>query len=242
MRRAYGSFEKLKGLSDVLRTRTIRSFPNLALAKNATDIALAVDVMEMACQSPRPIVIAIASRDADFGPLVVRLRERGIRMLCVSQQSKDATQVHDVYDDVILVGAIEGATVSAGTTPSAPTPPSATTRNKRLAGKPPVAATIAEAAKLPTSVKQKVANTPTANGKTSSIEASIAVSQILTALPNLRDGTFCYLHQVAPPLRSARLLGADASSVKFFKVHPRDFALAPADKPTQVRYLGAKQS
>jgi uncharacterized LabA/DUF88 family protein len=33
---------------------------------------------ELACQLPKPTVIAIGSGDADCVPLVVRLRERGI--------------------------------------------------------------------------------------------------------------------------------------------------------------------
>ena len=55
-------------------------------------MALAVDAMELACQSPKPTVIAIGSGDADFVPLVVRLRERGIRMICVSERTKMASQ------------------------------------------------------------------------------------------------------------------------------------------------------
>jgi hypothetical protein len=49
IRRAYGSAENLKGLSDTLRAWTIRPFVNLSLTKNTTDMALAVDAMELAC-------------------------------------------------------------------------------------------------------------------------------------------------------------------------------------------------
>lgn len=86
VRRAYGSAEKLKGLSKELHAHAIRPFVNLPVTKNTTDLALAVDCMEMACQTPALTTVAIGSGDADFFPLVVRLRERGIRMICVSRK------------------------------------------------------------------------------------------------------------------------------------------------------------
>jgi uncharacterized LabA/DUF88 family protein len=81
IRRAYGSAEKLKGLADTLRTWAIRPYVNLSLSKNTTDLSLAVDVMELACLTPRPKLIVIGSGDMDFVPLVVRLRERGIKVV-----------------------------------------------------------------------------------------------------------------------------------------------------------------
>ena len=73
-----GSAENLKGLSQTMLAWAIRPFVNLSLSKNTTDVALAVDAMELECQSPKPTVIAIGSGDADFVPLEVRLRKRGI--------------------------------------------------------------------------------------------------------------------------------------------------------------------
>ena len=49
IRRAYGSAENLRGLAEVLRVLAIRPFTNLYLTKNTTDLALAVDAMELAC-------------------------------------------------------------------------------------------------------------------------------------------------------------------------------------------------
>jgi uncharacterized LabA/DUF88 family protein len=68
IRRAYGSAENLKGLSDTMRTLAIRPFVNMSLTKNSTDMALAVDAMELACSEPRPKVIVIGSGDSDFVP------------------------------------------------------------------------------------------------------------------------------------------------------------------------------
>ncbi len=105
VRRAYGSAENLKGLADMLRVWAVRPFVNLSLTKNTTDIALAVDAMAFACQTPMPKMVVIGSGDADFLPLVVRLRERGIRMVCVSERGKMGREAVSAYDRVILVGA-----------------------------------------------------------------------------------------------------------------------------------------
>jgi len=104
VRRAYGSAENLKALADTLRAWAVRPFVNLALTKNTTDMALAVDAMELACQTPAPGLIVIGSGDADFTPLVVRLRERGIRVVCVSERGKMGREAIPAYDRVILVG------------------------------------------------------------------------------------------------------------------------------------------
>ena len=104
VRRAYGSAENLKALTDTWRTWAVRPFVNLALSKNTTDLALAVDAMELACQNPAPELIVIGSGDADFTPLVVRLRERGIRVQCVSERSKMSREAEPAYDQLILVG------------------------------------------------------------------------------------------------------------------------------------------
>jgi uncharacterized LabA/DUF88 family protein len=71
---------------------SIRPFANLSLTKNTKNIALAVDAMELACQTPLPTVVVIGSGEADFMPLVVRLRERGIRMICFSERTELAQE------------------------------------------------------------------------------------------------------------------------------------------------------
>lgn len=122
VRRAYGSAENLKGLAEALRNWAVRPFVNLSLSKNTTDMALAVDAMALACQTPRPATVVIGSGDADFLPLVVRLRELGIRMVCVSERGKMGREAVSAYDRVILVGQ-EQALFEAqqADTPQAPT-------------------------------------------------------------------------------------------------------------------------
>lgn len=145
VRRAYGSADNLKALADTLRAWAVRPFVNLALTKNTTDMALAVDAMELACQVPAPGLIVIGSGDADFTPLVVRLRERGIRVVCVSERSKMGREAIPAYDRVILVGpehAPQGSKDSDATTlPARKTPsraPSKTVANQVAASPAPL--------------------------------------------------------------------------------------------------------
>ena len=129
VRRAYGSAENLKALADTLRVWAVRPFVNMALTKNTTDMALAVDAMELACHVPTPALIVIGSGDADFTPLVVRLRERGIRVVCVSERSKMGREAISAYEQVILVGPehpLQGATAPEATPASAQKKPSKT--------------------------------------------------------------------------------------------------------------------
>ena len=50
-----------------------------------------------------PGLVAVGSADADFAPLVVRLREAGMRVICFAQRKKAADGLNRFYDDVIFV-------------------------------------------------------------------------------------------------------------------------------------------
>ncbi len=104
IRRAYGSENSLIHLGPTLRKWGIRPFANLFLPKNTTDVALAVDAMELACTNPSPNVIAIGSGDSDFAPLVVRLRERGTRVVCFTRCNAHAPDINAIYYQVVELG------------------------------------------------------------------------------------------------------------------------------------------
>jgi len=162
VRRAYGSAENLRGLSEALRAWAVRPFLNLSLTKNTTDMALAVDAMELACQSPAPRLVVIGSGDADFVPLVVRLRERGIRMVCVSERGKMGREAVSAYDRVILVGQeqalYETAQAAAAEAPAAAAPAGRRPPASKAAAKKAPAAKVA-ATKTPVA-KPAAAKTP----------------------------------------------------------------------------------
>jgi hypothetical protein len=78
----------------------VRPMVNLATGKNSTDIALAVDAMDLAI-SERPDVIVLVSSDSDFAPLVIRLREKGCRVCGIGQQGKTGEETAAVYDEFV---------------------------------------------------------------------------------------------------------------------------------------------
>ena len=83
VRRAYGNWTKtgLKSWQEVLHENAIRPVQQFdpSKGKNASDIALAVDAVEI-LHTQRPDAFALVSSDADFTPLVMHLREHGARV------------------------------------------------------------------------------------------------------------------------------------------------------------------
>ena len=83
VRRAYGNWTKtgLKSWQEVLHENAIRPVQQFdpSKGKNASDIALAVDAVEI-LHAQRPDAFALVSSDADFTPLVMHLREHGARV------------------------------------------------------------------------------------------------------------------------------------------------------------------
>ena len=80
IRRAYGNWTKseLKGWADVLHDKAIRPIQlyDYSKRKNASDIALVIDAMEL-LYTDEPEAFGIVSSDSDFTPLVMHLREKG---------------------------------------------------------------------------------------------------------------------------------------------------------------------
>ena len=98
VRRAYCTAESAVKHQAAFKRLGIRPMVNLAAGKNSTDIALAVDAIDLAT-SERPEVVVIASSDSDFAPLVSRLREKGCRVVGVGQDGKTGDETIGVYDD-----------------------------------------------------------------------------------------------------------------------------------------------
>lgn len=262
VRRAYGSAENLKGLADVLRVWAVRPFVNLSLTKNTTDIALAVDAMEFACQTPAPKMVVIGSGDADFVPLVVRLRERGIRMVCVSERGKMGREAVSAYDRVILVGqeqALHEASMTASQAQALDAPvvlaaARKTTARKTSAARAPAKKVVAKKAATKTtatkkSPARKVAAKERAPAAAESAVQSAAnkgqnvdVASILQAMPALQTGQPQSLGAVARALLDAKLRGKNMTSTKLLKKFPQHFELLPIEKPTTVQYRPSEEA
>ena len=266
VRRAYGSAENLKALADTLRAWAVRPFVNLALSKNTTDMALAVDAMELACQTPTPALIVIGSGDADFTPLVVRLRERGIRVVCVSERSKMGREAMPAYDRVILVGpdtshqdaaplaslaaptrkaprktAAKKAKTSPASAASAPTVTATAKPPAKTAAKK-TAATATMRSKPADQPKPAETPTPMAPEVGAHLMPVLDVAAILAAAPALQSGQPQPLAAVAKALLDAKLRGKNMTATKLLKKFSSLFVLAPPEKPRTVQYTPAPQS
>lgn len=100
VRRAYGTAEAAVKHQKLFKRLSIRPMVNLAAGKNSTDIALAVDALDLVI-AERPDVVVIASSDSDFAPLVTRIREKGCLVRGVGQKGKVGEETPLVYDDFI---------------------------------------------------------------------------------------------------------------------------------------------
>jgi uncharacterized LabA/DUF88 family protein len=237
IRRAYGSAENLKGLADTLRVWAVRPFVNLPLSKNTTDMSLAVDAMELACLAPRPKTVVIGSGDLDFLPLVLRLRERGIKVMCVTERSKMAQDAVRAYDQVVYVASDlaerPAAVARARTTRSATRSTTGRTAAKKAVAKTPATEVPAIKPDVPRKAPAKKSTSPS-----SGITAQeLTVPRILAAVPNLENGEWQPLGNVSKALHDEKVLAKSATASKLFKKFLQHFELAPAGKPNQVRYI-----
>ena len=97
VRRAYCTAEAAVSHAKLFKRLSIRPMVNLATGKNSTDIALAVDAIDLV-GAQRPELAVIVSSDSDFAPLVIRLREKGCRVLGIGQKGKTGEESIGVYD------------------------------------------------------------------------------------------------------------------------------------------------
>jgi uncharacterized protein (TIGR00288 family) len=100
VRRAYCNAETALKQQALFKRLSVRPMVNLASGKNSTDIALAVDAMDLVV-AERPELVVLVSSDSDFAPLVIRLREKGCRVCGIGQQGKTGEETVAVYDSFI---------------------------------------------------------------------------------------------------------------------------------------------
>jgi uncharacterized protein (TIGR00288 family) len=100
VRRAYCTAEAAVKHLKLFKSLSIRPIVNVSTGKNCTDIALAVDAVDLVV-AERPDVVVIVSSDSDFAPLVMRLREKGCRVQGIGQEGKTGEASKHVYDAFI---------------------------------------------------------------------------------------------------------------------------------------------
>ena len=257
VRRAYCTAEGAVKHQAVFRRLSIKPMVNLSTGKNSTDIALAVDAIDLVL-AERPDVVVIASSDSDFAPLVQRLREKGCEVRGIGQMGKTGDDTQDVYDDFTVLEHRKAA-------PDATKPPAKAARTRAPAAKKAVASKTAAAKRVP--AKKAASSDPPARKPrvSKAAAASVAVADqvlavvapppepvaavavvqaarsgvtlqaVLGCLPELSAGQGLPLNVAVQRLREAQLLGKNNSSLKLFAQFGARFELLPAGKPSQVR-------
>ena len=102
VRRAYCTAESAVKHQSAFKRLGIKPMVNLASGKNSTDIAMAVDAIDLVL-AERPQVVVIASSDSDFAPLVLRLREKGCVVRGIGQSGKTGAETQEIYDDFTVL-------------------------------------------------------------------------------------------------------------------------------------------
>jgi uncharacterized protein (TIGR00288 family) len=262
VRRAYCTAELAAKHLKLFKALSIRPIVNVSTGKNSTDIALAVDAIDLVI-SERPDVVVLVSSDSDFAPLVIRLREKGCRVEGIGQEGKTADDSKLVYDRFVD---IEHRRAGAGTrrAASADEPvrkamPRGRARAMAVEAVAPVAAPLAATATAP----QRPARQPRAPRETApeNVRSRPAVAapatrtapqvaqrlsalpddlaRIMSVLPELRSGAPLRLALVAERLRTEGLLSKSAPSTKLFKKFPDSFLLTPVRQPHTVQFLSS---
>jgi len=250
VRRAYCTAESALKHQAAFRRLQIKPMVNLSTGKNSTDIALAVDAVDLVL-AERPDVVAIASSDSDFAPLVARLREKGCRVVGIGQEGKTGEETLQVYDEFTVM-AHRRASAAAAAKPARKTASrgvaktAARTATKSVAS--PVdlpAAETGHATTAATPAKAPARKTGTRRKAAAPADAAPApppappvpekVQQMLALLPELARGGTLELRVASVRLREAGLLTRSGSSTRLFGQFPDRFELLPAGNPNHVR-------
>ena len=234
VRRAYCTAEGAVKHQAAFKRLGIRPVVNLSTGKNSTDIAMAIDALDLASVE-RPDLVAIASSDSDFAPLVLRLREKGCRVVGIGQAGKTGEETQAVYD-AFTVLAHRAPTAAAAAKKAPARAPAAPAPAPRKAATPPKVATPRKAAAR---TAAKTAGAPAAAPVPEPMPPAGPVAdkarQILMALPELVRGDTVELRVAAERLRAAGLLSKSGASTRVFGAFPERFELLPAKNPNKVR-------
>ena len=250
VRRAYGGYEKLSGMKEVLRQRAVRALVNQG--KGTTDVSLTVDAMDLLYGLHLPPTVAVVSSDADFAPLALRLRESDIRVLCfANHRNSTPSALAIAYDKVVFVddlGKSNSETVGVPIKRAADEAPidqclsidvvevkvekltpvvllSTEKTDPHVEAVPPKQKAVAD---------QKLAPKPT----TSVVDDLAKVRRILEVLPGWLPNTVKNLNQMGGPLRASGIAKGSKPLHELFRKHPGYFKVVPTTGPAkQIKLL-----
>jgi hypothetical protein len=222
-RRAYGSVQKAGEFAEFCRDHAIRFLPSTFAGPNATDIALAIDAVELVLRQPLDEVVLVSS-DMDYSPLIVRLRELGCRVTGYGQHGKSGSDIARDYERVYDAFEVIG--------PAAVRRPRAAAAPKTAAKQRPTAPAkaAAPAKRAPAKAPKPVA--PPA--------LPAEVEAVLAACPALRQGATMQLNAAGQALQESGLLSRSGRPSALFKRLGSHFEMLPPGKPAQVRFVGGR--
>jgi uncharacterized protein (TIGR00288 family) len=267
VRRAYCTAELAAKNLKLFKALSIRPIVNVSTGKNSTDIALAVDAIDLVI-SERPDVVVLVSSDSDFAPLVIRLREKGCRVEGIGQEGKTADDSKLVYDRFVDIehrrASATARRVASVDEPARKAAPRG--RARAMAVEPVAPIAVQATASATTTAPQRQARQPRApreaareNARSRPVVAAPVapamqppaprlaalpddLARIMSVLPELRSGAPLQLGVAAERLRSEGLLAKSAPSTKLFKKYPDLFVLTPERAPNKVQYRGTANS
>lgn len=231
--RAYGAGPRLEWLRSVWRYLGTRTFPNLPLEKNTTDAALIADAVALHFQQGIRL-FAIASGDADFAPLAVRLREWGCEVWCFSMEGIVFRDAETYYDRVKCFPAPVFAPAPLAPAPLRPGMPS---------GMPSAwggSADDAGAGAVRPAYRAAAAPLGAPPVSNADLDADLPdeVTRILNVVPGLRQRPQHLCHVVPVLERHGFFDKRVMKSTAFLARHTAYFELSPSHKPTLLTFLG----
>lgn len=241
-RRAYGSVQKAGEFAEFCRDHAIRFLPSTFAGPNATDIALAIDAVEMVLRQPLDEVVLVSS-DMDYSPLIVRLRELGCRVTGFGQHGKSggdiARDYERVYDAFEVIGPSAGRKPRAAPSRSGPrAKPALPTPAVVLAV--PVAPPAQPVPPSPKPAPARRARAPKVIAPAPRSALPAEVEAVLAACPSLRQGAAMQLNAAGRALQESGVLTPSGRPSALFKRLKAHFEMFPVDKPAQVRFLGGR--
>ncbi len=250
IRRCYCSAEFATRNLAFLREHGIRPMVNATSGKNCTDIALAIDAVEL-CGDETPGVVVIVASDSDFAPLVIHLRERGCRVEGIGQAGKTGAETPRIYDEFVDLPQMRRTGTGAGGAVR-PARSSAKSLERSAANPRPAAAPRPAALQRPAAPPPRPAASATRLGGSATRPAAPAarpasalpedLAAWLDEIPDLASGNPVELSVAAEALRKAGLLSRGASSTKLFRKYPDELVLLPASRPNSVQYRRGRAS
>jgi len=107
IRKAYGDWKNpsLNGWNEKLFDYSLEPIhqPPYTTTKNASDIKMTVDIMKVMCQNNNIDIIALATSDSDFTPLVTEIKSQGIQVVGFGEE-KTCNVLQKACSEFIEVG------------------------------------------------------------------------------------------------------------------------------------------